>query len=259
MSLERIWSSVQQLFTSRTATPEARELAEIRHDILDQIRANIQELSAGQFLFPFNRVLVELRPRNAAERGAIQSAWIDGGELRSDVLSALARADCEYPNDLTIEARLLEASSDADANQIFTVICENVRQSPESIAAPAPPEPFRLTVETGSAQPESLELASDTTNLGRLAEVFDQDGQFVRRNHIAFDEAENGINETVSRTHAHILRQKDGRFALVNTRRNEKNPTAILRDGRSIPVILLPEPLERGDVIQLGRARISVS
>jgi hypothetical protein len=61
------------------------------------------------------------------------------------------------------------------------------------------------------------------------------------------------------RTHAHITRQANGRFCLVNTRRNDKNSTAIIRNGRSIPVILLAEPIEPGDVIQLGRARIAVS
>lgn len=259
MSLEQIWSSIQQFFRSRSARPDELELAEIRHDILDEIRRNIQELSAGDRLFPFNRILIELRPRSSAERAAIETSWIDRGELQSDILGALARADCEYPKDLTIETRLGETVYEADSTQIFSVTCENVRESSAPTSTPVSAEPLRLTVETGSAQPVSLELSAETTNLGRLPEVFDQDGQFVRRNDIAFDELDNGVNETVSRTHAHILRQKDGRFGLVNTRRNDKNPTAILRNGRSIPVILLPEPIERGDVIQLGRARISVS
>jgi hypothetical protein len=258
MSLEQVWSSIQQFFRSRTATPEARELAEIRHDILDQIRGNIQELSAGRFLFPFNRVLVELRPRTAAESAAIESTWIERGELRSDVIAALARADCEYPNDLTVEVRFRQ-TPEIDSNKSFWVTCDNVRRRFTPAAASGVPQTLRLTVETGSAQPASLDLSAETTNLGRLPEVFDQDGQFVRRNDIAFDNADNEVNETVSRMHAHIARQKDGRFALFNSRRNDKNPTAILRNGRSIPVILLPEPLERGDVIQLGRARISVS
>ena len=89
--------------------------------------------------------------------------------------------------------------------------------------------------------------------------MFDQDGQFVRVNDLAFTELENGINETVGRTHAHITRREDGRFTLSNSRRNDKTPTAIIRNGRSIPVILLAEPVEPGDVIQLGRARIAVA
>jgi hypothetical protein len=69
----------------------------------------------------------------------------------------------------------------------------------------------------------------------------------------------NGVNETVGRTHAHIAMQKDGRFALINSRHTDKTPTAIIRSGQSIPVILLPEPIERGDIIQLGRANIRVT
>lgn len=258
MSLDQIWSSIQQFFRSRNAAPEARELAEIRHDILDRIRSNIQELSAGNCLFPFNRVSIELCPRTAVERAAIESIWIDRGELQSDVLGALSRADCEYPKDLIVETRLREAPCEGGSSEIFSVICESVRESSTAAEESVVEEPLRLTVETGSAQPSSLELSAENTNLGRLREVFDQDGQLIRSNDIAFDELDNGVNETVSRTHAHILRRKDGRFVLVNTRRNDKNPTAILRNGRSIPVILLAEPIERGDVIQLGRARISV-
>ena len=92
-----------------------------------------------------------------------------------------------------------------------------------------------------------------------MREVFDGDGQFVRSNDLAFIEIENGINETVGRTHAHITRQEDGRFVLVNSRRHDKTPVAIIRNGRSIPIILIAEPIEAGDVILLGRARIGVS
>jgi hypothetical protein len=273
MSLERIWSAVQQLFRSRTGSNEPRELAEIRHDILDQVRGKIQELSASQYVFPFDRILIEVRPRSAAERAAIQTAWIDRGELHTDIRSALARADCEYPKDLAVETRFREdQEGDAErtgrsvgvvrddaAVENFWLTFENVRPSAAQAPAPEPGAPLCLTVLNGAAEPASIQLSAANTNLGRLREVFDQDGQLIRSNDVAFAEIDNGVNETVSRTHAHIARQSDGRFALVNSRRNDRNPTAILRNGRSIPVILLAEPIERGDIIQLGRARISVS
>jgi hypothetical protein len=259
MSLESIWSAVQQIFRSGHHSNEPRELAEIRHDILDRVRAEIQELSASRYVFPFDRILVELRPRTEAERAAIQIAWMDGGDLQSDIDSALSRADCEYPKNLVVETRFRETAGISPTSETFWVTFEKAGRH---ASQPQPAEssaPLCLTVLNGMAEPARIELSAATTNLGRLREIFDQGGQLIRCNDVAFDEADNGVNETVGRTHAHIARQKDGRFALVNSRRNDRNPTAILRNGRSIPVILVAEPLERGDVIQLGRARISVT
>ena len=249
---------MQQFFRLRIRADEPRELAEIRHDILDQVRGKIQELSSSRYVFPFDRILIELGPRTPAERAAIQTAWIDRGELQADIRSALARADCEYPQDLAVETRLRETSEDFATTENYWLTFENAGHQAAQKSAPEASAPLCLTVLNGAAEPASIEISAATINLGRLREVFDQDGQLIRCNDVAFEEIDNGVNETVSRTHAHIARQKDGRFALINSRHNDRNPTAILRNGRSIPVILLAEPIERGDVIQLGRARISV-
>jgi hypothetical protein len=268
MSLGKIWSSVRQSLQAHAPSAEAPELSEIRHDILEEIRGNIQELSAGRYIFPFNRILVGVRPRSPAERAAIQAVWIDGGELQAEIRSVLSRADCQYDRNLIVEIHLREAAGadlEIDAGRNFWLSFESVG----SQAATAPPmanpgsaDPgaaLSLSVLSGTAEPSSLVLSAAITNLGRLREVFDSDGQFVRSNDLAFSELENGINETVGRTHAHIVRREDGRFALVNSRRHDKTPVAIIRNGRSIPIILIPEPIQPGDVILLGRARIGVN
>lgn len=269
MSLEKIWSAVRQSLQAHTPAADAPELAEIRHDILEEIRGNIQELSAGRYIFPFNRILIGVLPRTPAERAAIQAVWIDGGELQAEILSVLSRADCQYDRNLIVETHLREASAgtdlELDVGRNFWLSFESVgRQVAPSaqvvnagLAEPA--SPLSLNVLTGTAEPASLVLSAPITNLGRLREVFDSDGQFVRSNDLAFSELENGINETVGRTHAHIVRREDGRFALVNSRRHDKTPVAIIRNGRSIPIILIPELIQSGDVILLGRARIGVN
>jgi hypothetical protein len=269
MSLGKIWSSVRQSLQSHAPQADAPELSEIRHDILEEIRGSIQELSAGRYIFPFNRILIDIRPRTPAERAAIQAVWIDGGELQAEIRSALSRADCQYDRNLMVETHLREVSAGADleidAGRNFWLSFESVGS--QAATAPSianqgsaePRAPLSLSVLTGTAEPSSLVLSAAITNLGRLREVFDSDGQFVRSNDLAFSELENGINETVGRTHAHIVRREDGRFALVNSRRHDKTPVAIIRNGRSIPIILIPEPIECGDVILLGRARIGVN
>ncbi len=269
MSLEKIWSAVRQSLQAHAPSSEAPELSEIRHDILEEIRGNIQELSAGRYVFPFNRILIGIRPRTPAERAAIQTVWIDGGELQAEIRSVLSRADCQYDGNLVVETHLREASAGADleidAGRNFWLSFETVGRpaAAASVLAEAAlaesGTPLSLSVLAGIAEPSSLVLSAAITNLGRLREVFDSDGQFVRSNDLAFSELENGINETVGRTHAHIVRREDGRFALVNSRRHNKTVVAIIRNGRSIPIILIPEPIQRGDVILLGRARIGVN
>lgn len=257
MSLEQIWTTLKSWLQPGASPSDPRELAEIRHDILDEIRGRIQELSAGRFLFPFNHIFIELRPGSPSERAAIKMAWIDGGELQSEICAALAREDCDYPDNLVAEVRFREASRDEEVTRNFWLTFDNT--SPSGVAQTAAGTRFSLTVITGEADPSSVDVVGIRTNLGRLREVFDQGGQFIRRNDLAFLEVRNGINETVGRIHAHIGMQRDGCYALINSRRNDKNPTAIIRNGQSIPVILLPVPIESGDIIQLGRATIRVT
>jgi hypothetical protein len=259
MSLSRFWKKIQSNLESGGSSQEGRQLAEIRHDILDEIRAQIQELSAGRFLFPYNHILIELRPGSPGERAAIEASWIRRGELQSEIYAALAREDCEYPDNMLAEVKFREGSADSESNRDFWLTLDNSQPYPPAQDSIAPGSQLCLTVITGEAEPSSLDLSNARTNLGRLREVFDQDGQFVRHNDVAFADLKNGVNETVGRTHAHIAMQKDGRFALINSRHTDKTPTAIIRSGQSIPVILLPEPIERGDIIQLGRANIRVT
>ncbi len=262
MSLEKIWSSVRQSLQSHAApgvtSADAPELAEIRHDILEEIRGNVQELSAGRYVFPFNRIVVAIRPRTPAEQAAIQKVWLDDGELQAEIRSVLSRADCQYDKNLTVQVDLREATGEQDNGRNFTLSFECAGSQAVAASPVEARSPLTLSVLSGAADPASLVLSAAITNLGRLREVFDSDGQFVRSNDMAFSEVENGINETVGRTHAHIIRREDGRFALANSRRHDKTPVAIIRNGHSIPVILIPEPLQAGDVILLGRARIAV-
>jgi hypothetical protein len=263
MPIAKIWSAVRHSLQSHASPAEVPELSEIRHDVLEEVRGNVQELSTGRYIFPFDRILIEIRPRTQAERAAIQTVWIDGGELQTEIRSVLARADCQYDRNLIVETRLREdcnrSDAEPDGGKNFLLTFESVGRQAVPTRPVEPRSPICLTVITGTAEPASLVLSAANTNLGRLHEVFDGDGQFVRSNDLAFSELENGINETVGRTHAHIVRQEDGRFALANSRRHDKTPVAIIRNGRSIPVILIAEPIEPGDVILLGRARIGVT
>src|SRR3569623_2921191 len=162
MSLEKIWSAVRQSLHAHAPSADAPELSEIRHDILEEIRGNIQVLSAGRFIFPFSRILVDIRPRTCAERAAIQAVWIDGGELQAEIRSVLSRADCQYDRNLIVETHLREASAGADleidAGRNFWLSFESVGRQAAAArpmmdgASVEPAAPLSLSVLTGTAE-----------------------------------------------------------------------------------------------------------
>ncbi len=116
----------------------------------------------------------------------------------------------------------------------------------------------RLTVVSGTANPQALSITKTRINIGRTAETYRGAGP-SRQNDLAFI-AEGDINCSVSREHAHILfSKKPGEYRLFNDRtyKGEANCALwILRDGLSQPVhrgtrgtVLLS-----GDEVHLGRA-----
>jgi hypothetical protein len=139
----------------------------------------------------------------------------------------------------------------------------------ETVAVDTPPadEPrtkrtARLVVVSGAANKTEIPLQKTRTNIGRLIDVYKEQG-LSRRNDLAFAE-DNPVNRTVSREHAHIVHdKKTGEYRLFNDRWYKLGNKAenncglwIVRDGMGQEVHrdtrgtrLLP-----GDEIHLGKA-----
>ena len=77
--------------------------------------------------------------------------------------------------------------------------------------------------------------------------MLDRDKRVVRRNQVVFTERDNGINQTVSRAHAHILRTPGGEYRLFDD--NSSCGTRVFRGGRTIP---LPSGSPRGTTLRSG-------
>ena len=78
----------------------------------------------------------------------------------------------------------------------------------------------------------------------------------VRRNDIVFEEGADEANITVSRKHAHIVRE-EGEYRIWDD--GSEFGTRVFRDGRTIevpPGNRRGEKLRPGDEIYLGRARL---
>ena len=112
----------------------------------------------------------------------------------------------------------------------------------------------------GTAEQETYTLdAAIRIDVGRCAEVRDSRHRLVRTNHVAFLERSGDANQTVSRRHAHISYEPDGRgFRVLDD--GSEHGTGIVRHGRTlaVPRGARGVRLESGDEIVLGEARLRV-
>jgi hypothetical protein len=123
---------------------------------------------------------------------------------------------------------------------------------------PSPVHEIKLTITNGSAEKPAYALTLDRINLGRCVEVRDSRNHLLRTNHVAFTDAAGAINETVSRTHAHVDCRTDGEFRLFDDR--SAHGTSIVRNGKtiSVPAGSRGVRLLSGDEVVLGEARLRV-
>ena len=135
-----------------------------------------------------------------------------------------------------------------ETGRVFRVVCERVEADAQPVeAGRSTAEPARIVVLKGEATRKTFVLGGERANIGRLAEVVDKDKQVVRRNHVVFTEREDGVNQTVSRAHAHIAVTAGGDYRLFDE--NSSYGTRIVRAGRTIA---LPAGSPRGTKLQPG-------
>jgi len=258
--IERLGRTVFEApFGAAQALGDSPEAAEIRIALLDQVREKIQR-AGGQALFPYNVVRVHIRA--SAEEGAVFEHDFFRRFLDEEVHKTLSKELCRFPNDLRVEVK---AASEAGKWLRVEMLMED--------AAPLTPEPAlhepgvaMLVVTAGTANRAELALEKPRTNIGRLTDVYKSQGP-SRRNDLAFA-ADTPINRTVSREHAHIMRdQESGEYRLFNdrwyTRANKAANKAedscglwIVRDGAGQEVHRdgRGTRLAAGDEIHLGKA-----
>lgn len=255
--IERLGRTVFEAPFGATAQAigDAPEAAEIRIALLDEIRSKIQR-AGGHVLFPYNVVRVHVRA--SAEDGAVFEHEFFRRFLDEEVRKALSKEGCRFPEDLRIHVK---AESEAGKWLRVELLMEE--------SAPLSGEPARhapgvavLVVAVGTANRSELALENPRTNIGRLIDVYKGQGP-SRRNDLAFAE-DTPINRTVSREHAHIIRDREtGEYRLFNDRWYMRTNKAedncglwIVRDGMGQEVHRdgRGTRLAPGDEIHLGKA-----
>jgi pSer/pThr/pTyr-binding forkhead associated (FHA) protein len=231
--------------------PDAQPL-EVRRAVVDAIERKVEPVGAGRRVLPYNRLVVRLFAPPDVERPALGAAFSD---LDAKVRERLREVRCEPPAGLECKVAFVKKRpADWSDGQLFSVEYQN------RVDAVAPPQAessptVRITVVQGTATRKSYTISDPLILIGRTAEVSDKSGR-VRRNHVAFSDA----NSTVSRAHARLkYNVARGEFRLLDD--GSRRGTFVVRGASTIPV-LQRDPrgvrIQSGDEIQLGDARLRV-
>lgn len=232
--------------------------------IQKQLRAHIALGLTRQPVFPSRHLTVTFPVASDGERARIEGAF-EEQVFRAAVLEFLAEEGAKAPADLWITLEFVPADEGPAAEMpagMAVVRFDNERSKQASGAGGADPaaEATRpmLRVRKGEAPLSSFPLATHRVNLGRQEKIRDAKHNLVRRNDLHFADLKNGVNETVSRRHAHLeYDPAGGGYRLF--RDSPDADTAVVSDSRvidDVPLGGLGILLKPGDVIRLGKAEV---
>lgn len=251
-SLEQLdrWiaGKVKEWTTRVSGAPPARELLEVRRDLLEDVRDRIEPRGQGKSLFPYNSIAVRVAARDSAELAVRRAAFAEPGGLEDDIRALLREGGCTLPAGFAVQVDVVEDPAMAGSSRPFDVVYSNPARK---LAAPTRPT-LRLTIVRGDADETDYTLAADRVNIGRLKEVVGEKDGLRRRNDVAFAETET----TVSREHASIRYDpENGKFRLYDS--GSQRGTSVFREGRRLEA---PRArgvqLQPGDEIHVGDARV---
>jgi pSer/pThr/pTyr-binding forkhead associated (FHA) protein len=241
-------------WTSRfSGVPGAKEVLEIRRDILEDVRDKIKPVGKGKTLFRYDSVAIRIGAKNSEEQELRQAALAESGDLERDMAALLTEAGCPIPAGFAVAVEVVEDAELAAAARPFHIDYASRKGPPKPAAGTARPA-IKLTVVRGDAESTEYVIAVERVNIGRLKEVVGERDGLRRRNDIAFKETET----TVSREHAYIRYDADsGKFRVYDS--GSQRGTSIFRAGRRLEVPRGPTrgvQLQPGDEIHLGEARL---
>src|SRR5262245_50657377 len=236
-----------------------QEPLEIVLAILDAVEQRIEPTGRGALVFPFNRVEVSVVAPSLEARGRLEAVLGGDTSLQARVLDRLRAAGCS-PVEVVIEVRYVD-TADASWNAAgFDLQFARIAR-PETDGRDPDTEPgvIEIRAVVGVMERWAFSVAAPRIDIGRGAEVRDSRNRLIRTNHVVFTEGEGGVNETVSRAHAHIAYEPaTGRFRLHDD--GSEHGTGVIRGGRTILVLRGTRGvrLQPDDDVVLGEARVRI-
>jgi hypothetical protein len=256
-NIERaIDEKLRGLFRSPGSEGQQKELVEVHRGVLDEVASKIERLPRSRTVFPYSHVVVRVLVPAPERRRAYEVVFLEGEALAREIRARLEDEGAELTPGLRVDVALADELPVEFRTRGFDV---SYAIRPAEQPRPSAPRGVKLTITNGAAAGETVVTSSrNRINLGRLADVLDAQQRPVRRNDVAFADAEGPPNSTVSRSHAHIAWDAEtGRHRLFDDR--SAYGTTVGRGGHIIPV---PKgtgkgvALESGDEILLGQARV---
>jgi len=252
-SLEKkLDEKLRHALRSRGEQEPARELLEVHRAILDELMSRVDVLPRGKRKWSYPRVDVSVLAEETRRR-SYEAALIEGDALQRDARERLDDERVDVPPHFTLKVHLVDDLPPDIKTKGF-----DISYSAERSREQAPQ--CTLEVIAGTSDQTRYESMSKRINLGRIAEVLDDQQQFVRRNDIAFADDGDPVNASVSRQHAHLEFDPVTGWRLFDD--HSKSGTTILRQGDVVRVSSGPGrgvALKSGDEIRLGKARLRFS
>ncbi len=236
-----------------------REPLEIVNAILEAVEQRIEPTGRGVRVFPFNRVEVSVVAPSPEARGRLDAVLGGDTPLQTKVLDRLRSAGCS-PIDVVIEVQYVDAAEASWTVPEFDLQFARIaRPETDRRDLDSRPPLVEIRAVVGVMERWSISLAAPRIDIGRGMEVRDHRNRLIRTNHVVFTEGGGGVNETVSRAHAHIAYEPpSGRFRLHDD--GSEHGTGIIRGGKTISVLRGTRGvrLQADDEVVLGEARVRV-
>ena len=250
---QRIDQKLRHLLRS-SPVDQPREPIELYRAILEEITSRVDAVSRGRRKFAYALVTVRVLLTNPERRPSYELAFTEADPLTRDLKSRVEESQVDYPARLKVDVVLVDTPPAEVGVREFEISYSN----PPAAAPGDAIVPIRLTILAGNAEQQEYEFARQRIQFGRLAEVLDSDSRIVRLNDIAFKDDATLENSTVSRAHAHLEFDPEGKgFRLFDD--GSAHGTTVIRDGS---VLAVPRGnskgilLRPGDEIMLAKVRI---
>jgi len=252
--LERRIEAIVRGWTERlVGRPTDPNLIEIRHAVLDEVEAAVEPAGRGERLFPYDRLVLRIASPEPRRRTLLEMTLRDRRFL-DELRARVRRAGAEPPAALTLVVEGLPEPAEDWGDPRYALEL-GFSEARTAASGPDGPPAAHLRVTRGRASRLSYDLRRGRINIGRLADVLDDDERLVRRNDVAFDDDGDEVNLTVSRAHAHLSHEPEtGSWRVVDD--GSAHGTRVFREGRSIEVARGSRGvrLQPGDEVYCGQA-----
>jgi hypothetical protein len=235
------------------------EPLEIVHLVVDAIEHEIQPGGRGKRVFPFNSITLSVLASSREGRARFEAVLAGDPPLRDRIVERLRSKSCPI-DDLTLDVAYVARAPKDWRHPQFNLAFARVTRAPTSDARRDPVfARIDLTVVRGTAERKTYSFAAKRIDLGRCPEVRDTRNRLIRTNHVAFVEGSGGVNQSVSRRHAHLeYEPSSGGYRLRDD--GSVHGTSVVRNGGTVavPPGSLGVRLRSGDELVLGEARLRI-